>query len=145
MWNNFPCSDHTPDTRRLRRCEPHSDLDASEYRCRSGAGVPNRKSRREDGLAPSRKIDPPQRSGQWPVTRKDPRPVRHQMSLQRVHAKTNVRNQSLQQSQVPKSTCKAEKGGVDIARKSLRHRQKFFYPCKGRKILDAPESMVTPS
>ena len=86
----------------------------SEHRCRIGAGDPNRKPRREDGSAPSTKRDPLYRPGQWHRQRgmiQLGRPERQQMPLQRAHAKTTGRNKSLQRSQVPKSTCQAERVG----------------------------------
>ena len=128
----------TPWTRKQsRRRTPHPNVDASKHRCRIGAGDPNRKPRREDGSAPSMKRDPPYRPGQWHRQRgmnRLVRPERQQMPLQRAHAKTTGQNKSLQRSQVPKSTCQAER----VGRQSNKKLPATGDSGRGNRIGDTP-------
>ena len=62
------------------------------------------------------------------------------MLLQGAHSKTTVRNQPLQQSQVPQKRLPKLRGGGGGTQstKRLRHRQKFFDLRKGRKNAGGP-------
>ena len=91
----------------------HPDLDVSEQRCRSGAGVPRRKPRREDGPAPSTKTDPPASTGTTvPVAREDP--TRETRASAHATAgspcEEDCRTSLSSEARCPKAPVKAERG-----------------------------------
>ena len=144
MRSNLSCSDHTPDTTRSRRCAPHPDRDASEYRCRSGAGVPNWTPLRRWDLTIHQ--DKSSFTSWVKGTRREGGFDLGDQCVFKCHCRECIWSRlwgtSLSKARWPKTTCQSWAGGADMVQSVSATDRNFSTRTWNWKILAASVSMV---